>query len=143
MKLSSKSKTQLTGKLFEEQAKQFLLMQQFEFIEANSHCKFGELDLIMLDDQTLCFIEVRYRGLQSKTSALASIDHRKQKKIQKSAQFWLLNNPQYQQRFCRFDCIGIEPTAQQAPTTDAFNASYTITHNQQDYRLSWVKNAFM
>lgn len=142
MKLSSKSKTQSVGKLFEEQAKHFLIQQQLLFIEANSHCSFGEIDLIMLDNKTLCFIEVRFRGENAKQSALASINNKKQSKLHKSAQHWLLKHPKYKHHFCRFDCIGIEPKSHNEPAPSNFNLYHTISYQNKDYKLSWAKNAF-
>ncbi len=143
MKLSSKSKTQSIGKCFEALAKSFLIQQHLTFIQANSHCRFGEIDLIMLDDQTLCFVEVRYRSKPSFSSALASIDNKKYSKLEKSAQYWLQQHPQYKQHFCRFDCIGIEPMLDKAASNNTLNQFHLISHNNQSYKLFWVKNAFI
>ena len=138
MKLSLKSKTQSTGMLFESQAKQFLIQQNLIFIEANSHCKFGEIDLIMLDEKTICFTEVKYRSNSNHSSALASITYSKQQKIKKSALYWLSNNPQYKRHFCRFDCIGIEPLSNKK----SINQPFKITLYAKHYHLHWIKNAF-
>ena len=143
MKLSTTSKTQSLGLLFEKQAKQFLLSQNLQFIEANSHCKFGEIDLIMLDQNTLCFIEVRYRGNKSKSSALGSINKGKQRKIHQSSQHWLSRHSQYKHHFCRFDCVGIEPKQANEAKPNSFNDYHTINVNSVDYKLAWGKNAFM
>lgn len=141
MKLSSGSKTQRLGTQFETLAKQFLEQEGLSFIEANSHCRFGEIDLIMLDKNTLCFIEVRYRGAGSTVSALTSINPSKVKKLQASALHWLSTHSSYKHHHCRFDCIGIEPKQASDKPSSEFNPHITIEHNKQSYKLQWIKNA--
>ncbi len=69
----------------------------------------GEIDLIMRDGQTVVFVEVRSRRSMAWGGAAASVDFRKQQRIQRAAQCWL------QSRFagrgwpeCRFDVVAIE-----------------------------------
>ena len=50
------------GLRFEGLARQFLSARGLKLIESNYRCRFGEIDLIMRDAQTLCFIEVRFRN---------------------------------------------------------------------------------
>ena len=50
------------GLRFEDQARQYLSARGLKLLESNYRCRFGEIDLIMRDAQTLCFIEVRFRN---------------------------------------------------------------------------------
>ena len=49
------------GKIGEEYAKKFLLVKKYKFVEANYYSRFGEIDLIFLDNQELVFVEVKAR----------------------------------------------------------------------------------
>ena len=49
------------GAQAEEQALRFLLSQGLKLKQRNYTCRLGEIDLILLDGQTLVFAEVRMR----------------------------------------------------------------------------------
>jgi hypothetical protein len=55
----------------------------------NWRCKGGELDLVMLDGDTVVFVEVRYRKHAQWGGALGSIDGRKQKRLALAASIFL------------------------------------------------------
>jgi hypothetical protein len=55
--------------------------QGLRLLAQNWRCKGGELDLVMLDGDTVVFVEVRYRKHAQWGGALASIDGRKQKRL--------------------------------------------------------------
>ena len=93
------------GKNAEKQAEQFLEGFSLKPIARNFYCKFGEIDLIMLDEKEIVFIEVRARKASNYGTAAESISKSKQKKICLSAQFFLLANPNYKNSNCRFDVI--------------------------------------
>ena len=112
------------GKHAEEIAKQYLQKQHLTLIEQNYHCRRGEIDLIMQDQQTLVFIEVRYRKNARFGSALESVDHRKQAKIITTAEHYLLQDQQHYVDY-RFDVIAIMPDPL-----------------QQKPEITWLKNAF-
>jgi len=89
----------------EQQALIFLQKQGLLLICQNFYCRFGEIDLIMSDQGTLVFIEVRYRKNQDFGGATASITPQKQRKLIKTAKHYLsqLDDEPY----CRFDVIAI------------------------------------
>lgn len=109
------------GKQHEEQAAQFLQQQGLQPITANFRSRFGEIDLIMQQQQCVVFVEVRYRKNTFFGSAAESVNLAKQKKLLKTAYYFLARNPQYQQMDCRFDIVGISQYGQQ---------------------IDWIKNAF-
>jgi len=93
----------------EQQALVFLQKQGLLLICQNFYCRFGEIDLIMSDQGTLVFIEVRYRKNQDFGGATASITAQKQRKLIKTAKHYLsqLDDEPY----CRFDVIAISESA--------------------------------
>lgn len=105
----------------EKQALLFLEQQGLSLIYQNYLCKLGEIDLIMLDGETLVFIEVRFRKNSHFGGGLASITQAKQKKIIRTARHYLsqLDNEPY----CRFDAIAIDGVTNSAQwIKDAFQA---------------------
>jgi len=111
------------GKDAEKQAEKFLRQQQLKFVNRNFNCRGGEIDLIMLDQQTLVFVEVRQRLHQQFGHAAETVDWRKQRKIILAAKYFLLKNPRWASHICRFDVIAFDGnTASKAPLwyKDAF-----------------------
>lgn len=59
MAIANKPTTSQTGKNAEELVATYLQQQGLTLISSNYRCKFGEIDLIMRDNQPLAFVEVR------------------------------------------------------------------------------------
>jgi len=76
-------------------------------IRRNFRCRHGEIDLIMLDDSCLVFIEVRCRGETSFVKATLTVDTRKQRKLSRAAAMFLAMNQRYGEYVCRFDIVGV------------------------------------
>lgn len=89
----------------EDFALAYLKNNGLTLIYRNFHSRFGEIDLIMQDHDTTVFIEVkkRYSGIDN---AIESISYTKQKKLVKTAQFYL-SKKGYDLN-CRFDAIVID-----------------------------------
>lgn len=115
----------LKGHRAEQLALNYLQAQGLKKLQTNFSCKFGEIDLIMLEQETLVFVEVRYRQGNEYGHPLETIDARKQKKLLNTMQFFLLKHPELQQYPCRIDAIAINSQVQ----------------SKQD-AVEWVKNAF-
>ena len=98
------SKKQL-GKSGEEHSIQSLIKQGYEIIQQNFHSPYGEIDIIARDRHHLVFIEVKTRTKESVDHAKYSITYSKQKKITKTAMYFLQNysNPEILEY--RFDVI--------------------------------------
>ena len=111
------------GHWAETQAKTHLLNAGLRFVEQNFSCKVGEIDLIFQDQSYLVFIEVRHRQSGAPVSAQQSIDPRKQRKIRKTAEYFLQKHPAWRQHYGRFDVICV---------TSEYNA----------HDLQWIQNAF-
>ncbi|GAB3781674.1 YraN family protein [Dyella agri] len=89
----------------------------------NYTTRHGELDLVMLDGDTVVFVEVRYRVRAGHGDALASVTRSKRDKLIHTAQLWLAAHPQHAQRTCRFDVVSYD-----GPAIDA--------------RMQWLRSAF-
>ena len=113
-----------SGKDAELHALDYLQQQGLRLLAQNWLCKRGELDLVMLDGDTVVFVEVRYRQHAQWGGALASIDARKRQKLILAAQFFLQKEHHWADRPCRFDVVAMESTP--SGTAD----------------LTWLKNAF-
>lgn len=112
-----------SGKDAELQALNYLQQQGLRLLAQNWLCKRGELDLVMLDGDTVVFVEVRYRKHAQWGGALASIDGRKRQKLILAAQFSCKEH-RWADSPCRFDVVAMESTP--AGPAD----------------LNWLKNAF-
>ena len=112
--------TESVGSQAEQRAAIFLQQQGLVIRAKNYRCKAGEIDLIMQQADTLVFIEVRLRSHRQFANAAESVTIAKQRKIIKTAQFYLQQHQLTDKINCRFDVIafGDNPTPE------------------------WIKNAF-
>lgn len=95
----------LIGNNAENIATQYLQNQGLTLVLKNFFSRFGEIDIIMRDENVIVFVEVRKRN-GSIDDAIASITPAKQKKLVKAAQYYLLKLGQDVN--CRFDVIAID-----------------------------------
>ncbi len=95
------------GARAEKLARRYLEQQGLKFREANFHCRQGEIDLIMQDDESLVFVEVRYRGNDRYGSAAETVDRTKQRKLVTTALYYLQTRPELAKLATRFDIIAI------------------------------------
>nr|WP_314739364.1 YraN family protein [uncultured Haemophilus sp.] len=98
------------GSIYEQKARAYLESQGLKFVAANQQFKCGELDLVMLENDTLVFVEVRQRKSNRFGSAVESIDYRKQQKWLNAANMWLLTKRKQSldTAKCRFDVVAFE-----------------------------------
>src|SRR6266850_1378819 len=66
----------------------------------------GELDLIVLDQRVVVFVEVKTRTGHGFGSPFEAVEFRKQRKMIQAAQYFLAEK-KLQQRDARFDVVGI------------------------------------
>ena len=112
-----------TGQQAEDSAYHYLKGQGLSLIERNYSCARGEIDLIMKDNSTTVFIEVRFRRDTRFGSGAESVDYRKQKKLLSTAAHYLQKNPKAAKGACRFDVI-------------------SLTVNNGEQQLDWIPDAF-
>ena len=79
------SPTQQVGLKHENQAADHLLDRGLHILQRNVLTHMGEIDIIATDEQSVIFVEVRYRADPRYGGALASVDRAKQRRIIGSA----------------------------------------------------------
>ena len=116
--------TQKKGQQGEVLAYEYLIEQGLRLISKNYHCRYGEIDLIMQQDDIIVFIEVRSRKVDNLVDSAASINWKKQQKLQRSAENYLQTKKVDPSIPARFDVIA-------------------ITHKQNETsQIDWIQNAF-
>ena len=93
------------GAAVEALAREYLVAAGLTEVTANAGFRAGELDLVMRDDETLVFVEVRYRRSDAYGGGAASVDGRKQRKLIIAAQLFLGAHPTLSALPCRFDVV--------------------------------------
>lgn len=95
------------GKYGEKLALKQYLQGGYTLLVQNYRCRFGEIDLIMLKETTLYFIEVRTKTTTAYGSPEESITPHKKRKIRLVSQFFLHQNTQYSQFDLQIDVVSI------------------------------------
>ncbi len=117
-KLKAKAAHLMRGESAEQQAHDFLVKNGLKLVSRNFRCKQGELDLIMIDQQTLVIIEVRFRKTDKFGSAAESVTRTKQSRIIAATHVYL--SSQKIDRPIRFDVVAMSGNG----------------------NIDWIKNAF-
>lgn len=126
----SSSSQLTTGQYFERKAEALLRQHGLSTLERNYHSRHGEIDLIMSDQGTVVFVEVRYRTHQHFGSASASVTPAKQKKIILTAEYYLQQQHWTHSHHCRFDVVSIRPDPNNRKS------------KEEQLLLEWIKDAF-
>ena len=92
----------------EQLAHEFLLEQGLRPVARNFRSRGGEIDLIMLDQRCLTFIEVRYRRSSGFMEPVVTVDRHKQRKIIRTAAMFAARNHQFATLTMRFDVVALE-----------------------------------
>ena len=112
------------GQMFEQFAKNYLENRGLVPVCDNFNSRIGEIDLIMLDNNVLVFVEVKFRSSNSFGGAIAAISASKQQKIIKTAMFYSLTKSiNFEHTASRFDVVA-------------------ITGASEPLDIQWIKNAF-
>ena len=116
--------TQDKGQTSEEFALRYLVDNGLQCVAKNYRNRQGEIDLILLEDNTYVFVEVKYRKNNQFGGAISAVTYKKTQKIKQCAKFYLqqeglneYNTP------CSFDIIALEGDINKPHVT-------------------WLKNAF-
>ena len=127
-KISTKKQT---GDEAERIAERYLFNHGLRCVDRNYRCRFGEIDLILQEEQRqlfgghsaekiLVFVEVRLRKNDDFGGAAASIGARKQKRIIAAAQHYLTGLREVPP--CRFDAV--------------------LLNDLSGERIEWIRDAF-
>lgn len=94
------------GKRGEKAAAKFLERRGFEVVERNWTCYAGEADIIAIQDDTLCFVEVKTRSDCQKGFPSEAVDGRKRDRYERIAACYLKDRA-FDDMRVRFDVISI------------------------------------
>ncbi len=94
------------GGEYEEMACDYLESKGFRIVERGYISPMGEIDIIAVMGDFICFVEVKGRGENSLYSPLEAVTHSKQKKIIKTAVSYIKKNGIALQP--RFDVVAID-----------------------------------
>lgn len=97
------------GQRMETLACQYLEHQGLLLRTRNYHARYGELDLVMTDQNTCVFVEVRYRRHTQHGSPIDSVTIAKQQRLILAARHYVMQ--QALDMPCRFDIIGLSGPA--------------------------------
>ena len=103
---TTRASTKQTGDAAERIAESYLEAQGLKLLARNYRCRFGEIDLVMQERDTLVFVEVRLRRNHKGNDfggPAASITATKQARIIAAAQHYLSGMKHLPP--CRFDAI--------------------------------------
>lgn len=95
------------GAQIEKSVRVYLESKGLLFVCANYYSKYGEIDLIMRENSTLVFIEIRYRKDNGYGDGLSTVTPRKQDKIKKTAFCYLKKTQLFDKTNCRFDVVSV------------------------------------
>lgn len=107
------------GEQAERLAAGYLKRNGLDLIESNYRCRFGEIDLVLQDRDTLVFAEVRLRGSKRFGGAAESVDARKQARLIAAARHYLSGRKETP---CRFDVL--------------------LLDRLDDSAIEWIRDAF-
>jgi len=116
---------QETGKLGEDEAEKYLIKNNYEMIERNFRCRFGEIDMIAkdLNKKEMVFIEVKTRNNKAYGVPAEAVNFYKRKHIIKSAKYFIRIN-KLEDEYIRIDVIEVYVSK---------NAACKINHIEQAF----------
>ncbi len=102
----TKIKNNIEGKKGEIKAVLFLKKHGYKILETNFKNKIGEIDIIAEKDGVIVFIEVKNRSTYRFGRPIEAVDFRKQNKIKKVAEIYLMIKNKYYNDV-RFDVVEV------------------------------------
>ena len=114
------------GKSGEDEAAKVLEKKGYKILDRNYRTRYGEVDIVARDGQTIVFVEVKKRRSNRYGSAKEAIGQKKMKRLAMAAKDYILKHSEGHAKGLnsRFDVVSIE------------------THRDLNGRVEHVKNAF-
>jgi putative endonuclease len=113
----------LLGQEAEKLAKHYLEKQGLVFITQNYRCRSGEIDLVMRDNETLVFVEVKYRSRMDFGAAIEYFHASKRRKFESAIAHYLHQNKLNPSSIDhRIDIIGLD------------------SHSKGQAKYTWLQN---
>jgi len=105
--MNKKQEALRLGAWGEERACVLLQEKGWKILERNFHSKMGEIDIIAIKSNQLCFTEVKTRKSLNFGVPSLAVDNKKQIKIKKTADYYLITHPEMQNFQMQMDVIEI------------------------------------
>jgi putative endonuclease len=125
MAAARRSSARERGRHGEALAEQYLRRAGFRILARNLHLRHSELDIVAMERDTLCFVEVRLRSRAGFGSAAESVDARKQKQLIRAARALLARGGLPRFSALRFDVVTIDAGRQPPAIRLIRDAFYT------------------
>ena len=110
---------QQLGIVGEELAARELASRGYAILERRYRTRFGEIDIVAEDGETLVFVEVRARATEEFGRAADSVDDRKKRKVTAMAVEYLARH-HVTNRPCRFDVVAVDDALSPSPEITVF-----------------------
>ena len=94
-----------------------------ELLDRNYRTQRGEIDLVLQEQSTVVFVEVRYRTSNAYGRPEETVDARKQSRLQLAAQAFLQQHRDPHNTYCRFDV-------------------FAVNGKPPDHKWRWIQDAF-
>ncbi|RMF12845.1 MAG: YraN family protein, partial [Candidatus Dadabacteria bacterium] len=101
------SDRQKSGSVAEQRAADFLKNLGFQIVRRNYRSRFGEIDLIAVRRDLMCFVEVKARSDGRFGSGAEAVTRDKQRKLIRTAQMYITLERKHRFR-TRFDVIEVD-----------------------------------
>ncbi len=102
------SSNKVLGNKGEKIAKTYLLKKGYSFVAQNFRQPIGEIDLIFTKRISIIFVEVKSRSSSKFGNPEEAISKGKLSHIRKSAELFLIKNPQFQSFSPQIDVVAID-----------------------------------
>ena len=102
---------QRRGRLAEQRALGLLQDNGLRLLARNVRFRVGELDLIMQDQETVVFVEVRFRSPSCYGGAASTIERKKQQRLIRAAYCWIQMRFGSDEPASRFDVVALDGDA--------------------------------
>ncbi len=107
-------------------ARRYLRNQGLTVLDTNYRTRQGEIDIVADHGGTLVFVEVRLRSDRRFGAGAETIDQRKQQRLIRAAEHYLLARNGASPPPCRFDVLALSPSLEKG----------------RKYRVEWLQDAF-
>ncbi len=122
--MANKTEKRAIGDIGEEYTCQYLISFGYQIICRNFNCKYGELDIVAINDKYIAFVEVKTRHQNPMVRPCLAVTKQKQLKIMRTAYLYLKeNNVKLQPRF-------------------DISEVYLKANTNKLYSINYIKNAF-
>ena len=113
------------GKKYEAHAAKFLRNHGYRIVAKNFQWRGGEIDLVVINNSVIVFVEVKYRSNEDYGQAVETVTLEKQRKLIRTAHYFLQQHNEFSLMDARFDVIGMTPTS-----------------DDKEIKVDWIKGAF-